>query len=330
MLNFAVTILDNSYCSSVTGVIDVFQVANAHCRRAPEFSKEPFQWSLLSTHAGEHTRIMGGITMISNAPLSSAEDFDLLYLPAGHYPGESAFDAWLKSHSDLYEVLQRLVALNKMIAANCTSTFLLAEAGLLDGKTATTTWWLESQFKQRFPMVNLETDKALTEDHGIYCAGALNAYQKLALHLVETYASPEIAALTAKSMLINRGQGAQTPYFDLDTTPKILDPLVSRAQYKLRNNLNKTVDFSLLCRELEVSQRTLIRRFNQATGTTPLKFLQNLRLETSKTLLTSSQLSVADIMEKVGYTDPSSFNRLFKKRVGLTPSVFRQRFSAVN
>lgn len=327
MLNFAVMLLDNSYCSSVSGVIDVFQIANAHCRASPAFAEEPFRWSLLSYKGGEQVKVMGGITMQSDASLESADEFDMLYLPAGSYPDTARFNLWLEQQDPLYATLQNLAANGKKVAGSCTSTFLLAEAGLLDDKLATTTWWLEKQFRNRFPTVNLDANLALTEDQGVFCTGALSAYHQLGLRLVEEYASTEISMLCAKSMLINQDNISQTPFYDLNIAVGNEDPVIVRAQYWLRNHMSRDVNFALLADELKISQRTLIRRFSQATGTTPLKFLQNLRLESAKTLLVNGQLPVADIMEQVGYSDPSAFNRLFKGRVGLTPSAYRQRFA---
>tara|TARA_R110000787_G_scaffold73921_2_gene164490 strand:- start:4297 stop:5304 length:1008 start_codon:yes stop_codon:yes gene_type:complete len=327
MLNFGVVLLDNSFCSSVGGIIDVFHLANAHCRSSPQFSREPFRWSLLSDRAGRPVSIAGGLKLVADTSLSSADQFDMIYLPAGTYPGADALESWLGQHTRLLKQLSQLADKGVKIGATCTSTFLLAEAGLLNNRRATTTWWLERKFRARYPHVDLDPRQAMTEDRGIYCSGALNAYHQLALRLVEEHASPEIATLCAKSALINQGQAHQTPYYDLSIPIANEDPLITKAQYWLRNHMRRDVDFTELADDLGTSQRTLIRRFKQATGSTPLKFLQNLRLEASKSLLLNSPLGVNEVMEEVGYSDPSAFIRLFKQRVGLTPSGFRQRFS---
>jgi len=301
MLNIAIVLLNNAYCSSISGLIDLLQIANAHSRRLPGSEENPFQWSLLSERAGEQVAVKGGIRLVSDGSLKSADKYDLVYLPGVYYSGINHFDQWLKSQQSLHGLLRNLAKKNIKIAANCTATFLLAETGILNDKLATTTWWLEQQFR--------------------------HPYNQLALRLVDEYASPEIAALCSKTMLISQGNLTQTPYQNLNTTISTEDTLVAKAQYWLRNHMSTDVGFSQLAQELDVSQRTLIRRFKQATNTTPLSYLQNLRLEHTKVLLEQSPLSVTDIMVEVGYNDPSAFSRLFKQRIGLTPSVYRQRFT---
>ncbi|WP_423898012.1 GlxA family transcriptional regulator [Candidatus Pelagadaptatus aseana] len=157
----------------------------------------------------------------------------------------------------------------------------------------------------------------------------MTACHQFALGLIETQVSPEVANLSAKTLLINQRQINQSPFQELNVAIATDDPLIEKAQYKLKNHLQKEVDFTLLARELGVSQRTLIRRFKQVVGDTPLSYLQNLRIEHAKNLLENSPLTVGDIVLEVGYTDVSAFNRLFRQRVGLPPSVYRQQFSTM-
>lgn len=171
--------------------------------------------------------------------------------------------------------------------------------------------------------------RAVTFDRNIYCSGAMTACHQFALGLIETQVSPEVANLSAKTLLINQRQINQSPFQELNVAIATDDPLIEKAQYKLKNHLQKEVDFTLLARELGVSQRTLIRRFKQVVGDTPLSYLQNLRIEHAKNLLENSPLTVGDIVLEVGYTDVSAFNRLFRQRVGLPPSVYRQQFSTM-
>lgn len=327
MLNIAIIVLENSYCSSISGLIDVLQIANAHCRRISPQAKETFSWSLVTERPRDPVKVKGGIRLIADASLQSVDKFDLVYLPGVFYPGAKKFSQWLKGHQGLYKRLREWADKGIKIAANCTATFMLAESGLLNNKEATTTWWLMSQFQHRYPAVNLNINSALTKDGNIYCSGAMTAYHQLALHLVETHTSPEVAALCAKTMLINVGENTQTPYQNLNIPITDGDTLISRIQYWLKNHIQTDVNFSRLAQKFDISQRTLIRRFKNATGTTPLNYFQNLRMEHAKTLLAASPLSVADVVMQVGYIDPSAFNRLFKLRVGMSPSVYRQRFS---
>ena len=167
----------------------------------------------------------------------------------------------------------------------------------------------------------------ITEDKNIYCSGALNSGQYLAIQLLELYCGGKIASLTAKAMLIERGHGLQSPYLRLSETKISDDPLCAKAQYWLQNHLRGAVEMKSLAAELNVSQRTMIRRFKQELGLTPLTYLQNLRIEAAKALLEQSTLPLAELIEQVGYSDQSSFVRLFQQRVGITPAQYRQHFA---
>jgi transcriptional regulator GlxA family with amidase domain len=148
----------------------------------------------------------------------------------------------------------------------------------------------------------------------------------MAVHLIERYASVALAAQCAKAMLIDTSEKVQAPYQSLVLSETSGDPAVSSAQYWLQTHLQEPVDQAGLAQKIGVSQRTLIRRFNTELGVPPLIYLQNCRIEAAKQLLENTALPLVAVIEQVGYTDISSFSRLFKKRTGLTPAAYRKRF----
>ncbi len=325
MPSVALITLEGCYASSLTGLMDIFQVANAHARKHFGDHIEPFEWQFVS-HSGGTVKASGGLALATESLARHDRTHDLVYIPGIFYSGQDAFEHFLKSQAKLGSWIARQWQQGAIVAANCTGTFLLAEVGLLDKRNATTTWWLEKRFRQRYPKVNLDIRHLLTEDERLICAGGIPTYQHLALRMVEHFFSPAIASLCAKTLLVDVGQTAQAPFLPLSDASDHGDSLVARAQYRLQQDMRKPLSIRALAEALAVSQRTLTRRFNAALGMQPLTYMQNLRIEAAKQLLEITDLNIETILGEVGYSDASSFSRLFLARTGMTPSAYRDRF----
>lgn len=252
--------------------------------------------------------------------------FDLIFIPSLYYPGREAFDRIIGELNSACSWLSAQWRAGSVIAANCSGTFILASTGLLDERIATTTWWLEEQFRSRFPRVHLQIDPVITEADRLICAGASASYLLQAIHVIERFSGPSIASLCAKTMLIDVSQTKQTPFLPLLTDKDHADSLVHKAQHWLQKNMSKDVSMRELAHELGVSERTLIRRFNTALGQSPISYLQDLRIEAARGLLEAGNLTVGRVAEQIGYLDTSSFSRLFKEKVGWSPGAYRNRF----
>ncbi|WNC66970.1 helix-turn-helix domain-containing protein [Thalassotalea nanhaiensis] len=328
MCTVGILLYDGCYASSFTGLIDSFQIANAIIDKvAPGTSK--ISWLTLS-ESSKPVATHSGLNIQADHTLYDAPAIDILYVPAcfysGYYTKGKVFFDWLDKQQFVCQWIASQYHDGVTLAANCTGTLLLAETGLLNRKTATTTWWLEKDFKHRFPLVKLNIKDMITYDERIICAGALSSYFNLAIKFIEQYSDPKIANLCAKMMLVDVGQASQEPYQTLFAIPEVKDELVSKVLYELQTNFQQNIDLHQLASKYGVSHRTLIRRFKAELDSAPLEYLQNVRLESAKTLLESSSLSLTHIVEQVGYSDVSSFSRLFKKRLGLTPVMYRNRF----
>jgi transcriptional regulator GlxA family with amidase domain len=217
-----------------------------------------------------------------------------------------------------------------LLSANCTGTFVLARTGLLDGRIATTTWWLEQQFRARYPSVKLEMRSVVTEADRLMCGGASASYLLQAVRVVERFCGTAIASQTAKTMLIDVSQTSQTPYLPLLPEATHSDELVSRAQAWFTEHLAEPLRLADLAKSLAVSERTLIRRFNTVFREPPLSYLQKLRIDSASAMLETGSLSIERISNCVGYSDTSSFSRLFRERIGLSPGQYRTRFQIGN
>ena len=322
----AILAFDGCYASSAGGFADILQIANAHLKLEGAPAAALFEWRFVSP-SGEPAVASNGLPLATHK-LGPRERYDLVFVPSFHYGGHRQFDAFLGRQADACAWLVSQWKAGAWVAANCTGTFILAQTGLLDGRAATTTWWLERQFRARFPKVDLQLRPVLTEVDRLICAGASASYLIQTVRVIERFAGPGIAAQCAKAMLIDVSQTSQIPYLPLLAHRAHSDALVHRAQHWLQSNMAKDLRISALADTLAVSDRTLIRRFRSVLDQTPLAYLQDLRLEAARALLETSALNVEDVACQVGYSDTSSFSRLFRQRVGMSPGAYRGRFQA--
>ena len=151
MPRVAVLAVEGCYVSCAAGFADVLQAANAHLRHQQGSTCRPFEWSFVSAEGGPVAASNG--MPIETQPLDSCGRFDLIAIPAIHYPGFKPFVRFLDQQTQTYEWLRSQWKAGAWVGANCTGTFMLAQSGLLDGRAATTTWWLEQQFRSRYPKV---------------------------------------------------------------------------------------------------------------------------------------------------------------------------------
>ena len=324
MPTVAILAVESCYVSCAAGFADVLQAANAHLRHQQGSTCRPFAWTFVSPDGGPVGASNG--MKIETQPFGCRLRFDVVAIPAIHYPGFKAFVRFLDQQTTTYEWLRAQWNAGAWIGANCTGTFLLAQSGLLDGRAATTTWWLNQQFRSRYPRIDLQFRSVLTETDRLSCAGATATYLLQAIRVVDRYTGSNVASQCAKSMLIDISHTGQVPYFPLLAETKHADSVVERAQDWLRTNMAREVTVSDLARAMAVSERTLVRRFGAAIGQTPRGYLQAVRLEAARALLEVGDLSVQSVASQVGYSDASSFSRLFSQGVGLSPGAYRRRF----
>ncbi|SAL55831.1 AraC family transcriptional regulator [Caballeronia arvi] len=209
--------------------------------------------------------------------------------------------------------LQQWHAEGVMIAASCIGTFLLAEAGLLDHRQATTTWSLAPLFRQRYPLVALdETRMLVPTDIGV-TAGAALGHLDLALWLIRK-ASPELAALVSRYLLADI-RTLQAPYIIPNHLAQA-DPLIQRFERWARDHLKEGFSLQEAANALATSARSLQRRCNEVLGKSPLAYFQDLRVERAQSLLHGSGLGIEAIAAEVGYDDGATLRTLLRQRLG--------------
>ncbi len=260
-----------------------------------------------------------GFQLQPDCTLAQASDSDVVFLP-GLWRNPRPV---LRSSSVLYPWLREQFERGALISAVGTGCCFLAEAGLLNGKAATTHWYYFDQFEHDYPQVQLKRQYFITQTGTIFCAASLNALADVTVHLVERFYDRE----TARHVERNFSHEIRHPY----ETRRYLDgqnlqhpdELIIEIQLWLQTNLQQPIDFGALAQNFGISMRSLNRRFRSATGMTPLQYLQRLRVDAAKELLQSTNLATGDIAFHVGYHDYGHFTRVFKKFLATTPSEYR-------
>jgi transcriptional regulator GlxA family with amidase domain len=330
MRRVCVWVYEDCVASAAHAPIDVLLAANAvwaFLNREKGKVKPLFEWRVESPN-GRPVRTASGYTIEVDGAIDGSAPADAVIMPAIFLRNLESLTATLGRLKPIAPLLRAQHERGAILAANCTSAFLLAEAGLLDGRTATVHWAVAKYFRQRYPEVNVRPDEMLTDQDRIIC-GAGCAYLSMSLRLVERFAGEGLAKATAESLLIDANRAPLTASNATslqDFMPAQADPLVTRAQQWMQARLRMPFQLDGLARDLGVSKRTINRRFNDALGKTPIAYLQTLRIETGKRFLETTKMSVESVAALVGYGDANFFGRVFKRRTGLSPREYHYKF----
>jgi transcriptional regulator GlxA family with amidase domain len=313
--------------SSLFGMIDFFQAANRIVARVSGQDRM-FELKTIS-ETGSAVVCAGAQSMAVDGSLEQAVPADILIVPAFVVEDEAGIDQLLAANRQIINWLAANASSFELLASCCSGGFLLAEAGALRGRDATTSWWLAESFARRYPDINLNVDLIVAQAGEVMTGAASTAWQDVALAIIEKKAGKHVARLVAKYMLVDNQRRSQMAYAIL-SQHAIKDPMVKQAEQWVRKHLETHFSIEEVAKVVGVSPRTLIRRFQKELGSTPQGFVQMLRIEKSKMLLETTQLSLDKILDRCGYSDESAFRRVFTRLCDLSPNEYRRRFNATN
>lgn len=309
--------LDGALLSSLYGLHDFFDWANQALERAGAIHR-PFE-ILLAAQGGAAPAqaLRPGVT-----PLTAITHCDAVLIPALSASHHCAAGK-LSEQTEVLDWLRHHHAHGAWLAASCSGVFILGEAGLLDRRRCTTTWWLHEAFKQRFPRAIAVRAAAPIEDERILTAGGALSWVDISLHIVRALAGVQAATLVADFAMIDstpRAQAVYLPQGQLLTQ----DPFLLSAEQVVRKSGQQGLSAGELAGQLATSERTLHRRLKAATGESPLVFIARVRLERARVLLEQPDLSIRQIAVQTGYRDEGSFRRAFQRFAGMTPTGYRK------
>ncbi|MCA0901320.1 GlxA family transcriptional regulator [Microbulbifer agarilyticus] len=282
--------------------------------------KESVSLKLITTSVdGAPVKSRSGFNLAPDMALDQVPDSDIIYLPALWRNPRPA----LKRNAALLAWLRDQAAKGAVISAVGTGVCFLAEAGLLDDKPATTHWHYFERFASDYPRVKLKRQYFITQADRLFCAASVNALADVTVHLIRQLFGPSIASHVER----NFSHEIRRPFEEIAYSEGAVhlhpDEEIVQAQTWLKQHCSDDVKLSEVAKHFDMSVRSFNRRFKLATGQTPLQYLQNVRIDMARELLQSSNLSVNEIAEKVGYQDMGHFTALFKKFLSTTPSEYR-------
>lgn len=284
---------------------------------------EAMQIQLVSAD-GQPISSFGGMEVKADAAIDEIEQTDLVILHAIWGDPKPL----IAQQSALYPKLNKWHREGIPIMAATTGAFLLAEAGLLDGRMCTTHWHKHDELQAMYPAIQLHKDRFITGSGGLYCSAGMNAGMELIVHLLAQLSCPQVAKTVEDAFLMDfrRGYSADSISQSINLHHQSFhqDDAILDVQQWMEIHFAEAVSLEQLAHKANMSLRTFKRRFKDATSETPLHYLQQLRVEQGKDLLKHTNLSVAQIAWDVGYEDSGHFGRLFKRLNGLTPAQWRK------
>lgn len=306
-----VLVLDGVFDTGLATVLDAFAIAN---ELAAMMGRESPRFDVAVTGMRRRVRTALGLGVpVAAARLGKAPD--CVIVPAIGCKMPAPLEIALK-RPDVRDGLAALRAWanrGTSLAAACIGTFVLAEAGLLDGEEATTTWWLAPMFRQRYPKVQLDETRMVVRSGTTITAGAALSHIDLALALIRQ-TSPELASLVGKYLVVD-ARPSQSAYAISDHLIHA-DPLVERFERWARAHLDRGFSLDEAADALATSKRTLARRLNDTLGKTPLSYFQDLRVERAVHLLKTTDHNIERIAGMVGYADGVTLRTLLRRRLG--------------
>ncbi len=306
--------------SSIVGPYKIFTRANVYWKQRG--NKEVFAIDLAGT--SKEVDFYDGLFCVRpRTDVSTIKRTDLIIVPSLNHNYERA----IKGNQLLIDWLRQQYKNGTQIASICTGAFLLAAAGLLDGKSCSTHWAASENFRNKFPGVNIQTDKLITDEDGIYTNGGAYSFLNLMIYLVEKYYDRQTAIFCSKVFQIEMDRQSQSSFIIFKGQKMHGDEIVKEAQNYIENKPEEKISIVEIASRFPVSRRQFDRRFIKATGNTPLEYAQRVKIEVAKKALETTRKTINEVMYGVGYSDEKAFREVFRKITGLTPLEYKGRYN---
>jgi transcriptional regulator GlxA family with amidase domain len=306
--------------SSIVGAYKIFTRANAYWKA----NGKPELFKIELAGISEKVDFYDGLFSVQpHTNIAAISKTNLIIIPSLNHNFQKA----INGNQVLIEWIVKQYKNGAEVASICTGAFLLASSGLLDGKNCSTHWAFKDTFVNLFPKVNLQTDKLITDESGIYTNGGAYSFLNLILYLVEKYYDRPTAILCSKVFQIEMDRQSQSTFIIFTGQRLHGDDLVMQAQTYMENHLTDKISIEVLSSKFAVGRRNFDRRFIKATGNTPLEYMQRVKIEAAKKALETNRKTIKEIMYEVGYSDVKAFREVFKKITGLLPLEYKSRYN---
>jgi transcriptional regulator GlxA family with amidase domain len=306
--------------SSIVGAYKIFTRANEYWRGMGKKELFTIQLAGLSKKVEFYE---GLFTVKPHTTISAIPKTNLIIIPSLNHNYQKA----VKGNKALIDWIEKQYKEGAEIASICTGAFLLASSGLLDGKSCSTHWAAENNFRSMFPKVKLQTDKFITDENGIYTNGGAYSFLNLMIYLVEKYYDRQTAIFCSKVFQIEIDRKSQSAFTIFIGQKLHGDEMVKKAQAYIESNLHEKISVEDLSSKFSVGRRNFDRRFIKATGNTPVEYSQRVRIESAKKTFENSRKTINEVMYEVGYSDVKAFREVFRKITGMSPIEYKGKYN---
>jgi len=308
--------------SSIVGAYKIFSRANVFWKANGK--KDLFKIELAGI--SKQVNFYDGLFSVKpHTHISAITQTNLIIIPSLNHNYQKA----IKGNSPLIDWIEKQYKSGAEIASICTGAFLLASSGLLNGKTCSTNWAVADTFRNMFPKVNLQTDRLITDESGIFTNGGAYSFLNLIIYLVEKYYDRQTAIFCSKVFQIEMDRQSQSVFIIFTGQKSHGDEMVLHAQAYIENNLHEKISIEDLSYKFAVGRRNFDRRFIKATGNTPVEYSQRVKIEVAKKAFETNRKTIKEVMYEVGYSDVKAFREVFRKITGMSPLEYRSRYNKI-
>ena len=313
-----------SNMSTIACIVGTFQVFNeANNFRVANGEQAIFEIALVG--ATKSNFLKNDILSVKHQfSISEIDKTQLIIIPASLI---KSYETATKNNKALIDWIAKQYKQGAEVASMCMGSFMLASTGILAGKTCSTHWALSEKFKDLYPEINLQTDKLITDENGIYTNGGAYSFLHLLLYLVEKFYDRATAIHCAKYFQIDIDRNLQAEFSIFSGYKKHNDEEILIAQKYLEENFQDKISIEQLSSSLNIGRRNFDRRFIKATGITPIDYLQRVKIEMSKKMFETTRKTVNEVMYEVGYSDAKAFRDVFNRITGLSPLNYKVKYN---
>ncbi|MBT8183113.1 MAG: helix-turn-helix domain-containing protein [Eudoraea sp.] len=308
---------------TIVGTLNLFKMANSYSKRIGKNQEDFFKIDLV----GLTKEPISCHEFFQIKPTKTIEEVESTNLIIISSITGNIEDALVKNEPLINWIKMRRIKDDADVASLCRSAFILAETGLLNGKTCATHWVVHQKFEEKYPKIHLLPDKIISEDNGIYSSGGAYSFLNMIVYLIEKYYGRETAIWCSKMAEIDFDRINQNQFVIFKGQKEHSDEIIKAVQIYMEENFEEKLSVKDLAKKFAISSRTFIRRFKKATLNTPLEYMQRVKVEVAKKSFESSTLNINQVMYNVGYNDQKAFRKTFKKYTGLSPLEYRTKYN---
>ncbi|MGV1756987.1 GlxA family transcriptional regulator [Rhizobium sp. A22-96] len=315
MRRIEILAFENAQLLDITGPLQVFTSANETASN----NGLPQPYEAVAVAAGTQTRTSAGLVLLTEPLGDTSGSLDTLLIAGGWGVNKACEDL------ELVEWIRRRSASARRTASVCSGAFLLAEAGLLDGRRAATHWNRIEEFSKRFPRVKLEPDPIFVQDGQIWSSAGVTAGIDLALALVEADLGRKLALSVARELVVFLKRPGGQAQFSSALRLQQSDERFDRLHAWIMDNLRADLSLPALAEQANMSARSFSRHYVKGTGRTPARAVEDIRIEAARRLLEEG-LTVHQARTRCGFASEETMRRNFMRKFGTTPQAFRDHF----